>query len=52
MVSTLIYNHNTNIDIEKAFLNNEILDIHSINNVVSEGIIRYIKIMISLSQIR
>ena len=35
----MIYDHNTNIDTEKAFLNNEILDIHSINTVVSEGII-------------
>ena len=35
----MIYNHNTNIDIEKAFSNDEILDVHSINSVVSEGII-------------
>ena len=35
----MMYNHNTNIDTEKAFPNNEILDVHSINTVVSEGII-------------
>ena len=35
----MIYDHNTNIDTEKAFPNNEILDILSINTVVSEGII-------------
>ena len=36
----MMYNNNTNnINIEKAFPNKEILDEHSINTVVSEGII-------------
>ena len=35
----MIYNNNTNLDIEKAFSSNAILEVHSINTVVSEGII-------------
>ena len=35
----MIYNCNTNTDIEMAFSNNEILDVHSSNTVVTKGII-------------
>ena len=36
----MIYNHNTNIDIEKAFNKEEITEAHSLNSVVdSEGIL-------------
>ena len=35
----MIYNHNTIVDIEKAFNKEEISEVHSINNVISEGII-------------
>ena len=41
----MIYNHNTIVDIEKAFYKEEISEVQSINNVVSEGIISYIKVI-------